>query len=53
MLKNESGQNPTKPTPLHPSHLPDSGHIFTSSKGMHMRKISHSDKKPKEVKKGG
>jgi hypothetical protein len=29
MLKNESAQNPMKPTPLRLSHLPDSGGIIT------------------------
>jgi hypothetical protein len=50
MLKNESAQNPTKPTPLRPSRLPDSGGIFTLSNGLRMRKLSHSDRKPKQVK---
>jgi hypothetical protein len=50
MLKNESAQNPTKPIPLRPSHLPDSGGIFTLSNGIRMRKLSHSDRKPKHVK---
>jgi hypothetical protein len=52
-LKNESAQNLTKPMPLHLSHLPDSGHIFTSSNGLCMRKISHSVRKPKQEKKKG
>jgi hypothetical protein len=42
MLKNESARNPTKPMSLRPSHLPDSGGIFTLSKGVRMKKISHS-----------
>jgi hypothetical protein len=50
MLKNESAQNPTKPTPLRPSRLPDSGGIFTLSNGLRMRKLSRSDRKPKQVK---
>jgi hypothetical protein len=50
MLKNESAQNPTKPTPLRLSHLPDSDGIFTSSNGLRMRKLSRSDRKPKQVK---
>jgi hypothetical protein len=50
MLKNESAQNLTKPTPLRSSHLPDSGGIFTLSNGFRMRKLSHSDRKPKQVK---
>jgi hypothetical protein len=39
-----------KPTPLHPSRLPDSGGIFTLSNGLHMRKLSCFDRKPKQVK---
>jgi hypothetical protein len=50
MLKNESAQNLTKPTPLRPSRLPDSGGIFTLSNGLRMRKLSRSDRKPKQVK---
>jgi hypothetical protein len=50
MLKNESAQNPTKPTPLRPSRLPDSGSIFTLSNKLRMRKLSRSDRKPKQVK---
>jgi hypothetical protein len=52
MLKNESARNPTKPVPLRLSRLPDSGHIFTSSNGLRMRKISRSVRKPKQAKKG-
>jgi hypothetical protein len=52
MLKNESAHNLTKPTPLRLAHLPDSGHIFTSSNGLRMRKISRSIRKPKQGKKG-
>jgi hypothetical protein len=51
MLKNESAQNPTKPTPLCLSRLPDSGGIFTLSNGVRMKKISHSDRKVKQAKK--
>jgi hypothetical protein len=51
MLKNESARNPTKPTPLCPSRLPDSGGIFTLSNGVCMEKISHSDRKVKQEKK--
>jgi hypothetical protein len=40
MLKNESAQNATKSVPLHPSHLPDSGGIFTLSNGLRMENIS-------------
>jgi hypothetical protein len=50
MLKNESAQNLTKPMPLRPSRLPDSGGIFTLSNGLRMRKLSRSDRKPKQVK---
>jgi hypothetical protein len=50
MLKNESAHNPTKLTPLHPSRLPDFSGIFTLSNGFRMRKLSHSDRKPKQVK---
>jgi hypothetical protein len=52
MLKNESAQNATKPVPLRPSRLPDSGGIFTSSNGLRMSKISRSVRKAKQVKKG-
>ena len=48
MLKNESAQNLTKPVPLHLSHLPDSGGIFTSSNGVCMEKISRSVQKVKQ-----
>jgi hypothetical protein len=50
MLKNESARNPTKPTPLRPARLPDSGGIFTLSNRLRMRKLSSSDRKPKQVK---
>jgi hypothetical protein len=50
MLKNESAKNLTKPTPLHPYHLPNSGGIFTLSNELCMRKLSRSDRKPKQVK---
>jgi hypothetical protein len=50
MLKNKSAQNPTKPTPLRPSRLPDSGDIFTLSNRLCMRKLSRYDRKPKQVK---
>jgi hypothetical protein len=52
MLKNESDRNAMKPIPLHLAHLPDFGGIFTSSNGLRMRKISHSIRKVKQVKKG-
>jgi hypothetical protein len=42
MLKNESAQNPTKPTPLRPARLPDSGGIIFISNEVRMKKISHS-----------
>jgi hypothetical protein len=50
MLKNESAQNLTKPMPLRPSRLLDSDGIFTLSNGLRMRKLSCSDRKPKQVK---
>ena len=50
MLKNESAQNPMKPMPLRLSHLPNFGSIFTFSNGFRMRKLSRSDRKPKQVK---
>jgi hypothetical protein len=50
MLKNESARNATKPVPLRPSRLPDSGGIFTLSNGLRMRKLSRSDRKPKQGK---
>jgi hypothetical protein len=52
MLKNESYRNLTKPTPLRPSRLPNSGGIFTSSNGLCMSKISCSVRKGKQGKKG-
>ena len=39
-----------KPMPLHPSCLLDSSGIFTLSNGFCMGKLSHSDRKPKQVK---
>jgi hypothetical protein len=51
MLKNESARNVTKPMPLRPSRLPDSGGIFTLSNGVRMEKISHSVRKVKQEKK--
>jgi hypothetical protein len=50
MLKNESAQNVTKPMPLRPSRLPDSGGIFTSSNGLRMRKLSHLEVLHKQEK---
>jgi hypothetical protein len=50
MLKNESARNPTKPTPLRLSRLPDSGGIFTLSNGVRMEKISHSVRQAKQAK---
>jgi hypothetical protein len=52
MLKNESAQNATKPMPLRPSRLPDSGGIFTLSNRFRMEKISRSVRKVKQAKKG-
>jgi hypothetical protein len=39
MLKNESSQNLTKPAPLRPARLPDSGGIIFMSNGVRMKKI--------------
>jgi hypothetical protein len=50
MLKNESARNPTKPIPSRPTHLPDSGGIFTLSNRLRMRNLSRSDQKPKQGK---
>jgi hypothetical protein len=50
MIKNESTRNLTKPTPLRPTCLSDSGSIFTLSNGLRMRKLSRFDRKPKQVK---
>jgi hypothetical protein len=50
MLKNESAQNLTKPTPLRLARLPDSGGIFTLSNGVRMKKISHSVRQAKQAK---
>jgi hypothetical protein len=50
MLKNESARNPTKPTPLRPSRLPDSGGIIFLSNGVRMEKISHSVRQAKQAK---
>jgi hypothetical protein len=50
MLKNESARNPTKPTPLRPARLPDSGGIIFMSNGVRMKKISHFDRKVKQEK---
>jgi hypothetical protein len=50
MLKNESAWNSMKPKPLRPSHLPDSGGIFTLSNGVHMENILHSIRKVKQAK---
>jgi hypothetical protein len=51
MLKNESARNLTKPTPLRPARLPDSGGIIFMSNGVRMEKISRSDQKVKQAKK--
>jgi hypothetical protein len=50
MLKNESAQNLMKPIPFCLSRLPDSSSIFTLSNRLRMRKLSRSDRKPKQVK---
>jgi hypothetical protein len=50
MLKNESAQNLTKPTPLRPTRLPDFGGIIFLSNGVHMEKISHSVHQAKQAK---
>jgi hypothetical protein len=52
MLKNESARNATKPVPLRPARLPDSGGIFTLSNGVRMEKLSCSVRKVKQTKKG-
>jgi hypothetical protein len=50
MLKNESARNPTKPTPLRPARLPDSGGIIFIANGVRMKKISHSVRRAKQAK---
>jgi hypothetical protein len=50
MLKNESARNATKPVPLRPSRLPDSGGIIFMSNGVRMEKISHSVRQAKQAK---
>jgi hypothetical protein len=50
MLKNESAQNPTKPTPLRPARLPDSGGIIFIANGVRMKKISHFVRRAKQGK---
>jgi hypothetical protein len=50
MLKNESSRNRMKPIPLRLARRADSGHIFTSSNRHRMRKLSHSDRFPKQAK---
>jgi hypothetical protein len=52
MLKNESAQNLTKPTPLRLARLPDSSGIIFISNGVHMKKISHSVRQAKQGKFG-
>jgi hypothetical protein len=39
-----------KTVPLRPSHLPDSGDIFTFTNGVRMEEISRSDRQAKQVK---
>jgi hypothetical protein len=53
MLKNESARNPTKPTPLRPARLPDSGGIFIFANGVRMEEISRFDRQVKQGKKFG
>ena len=50
MLKNESAQNLTKPAPLRPARLPDSGGIIFIANGVRMKKISHSVRRAKQGK---
>jgi hypothetical protein len=50
MLKNESARNPTKPTPLRPARLPDSGGIFIFANGVRMEEISRFDRQVKQGK---
>jgi hypothetical protein len=40
LLNFQSAWNATKTVPLHPSHLPDSGSIFTFSNRVRMKEIS-------------
>jgi hypothetical protein len=49
MLKNESARNATKPVPLRPSRLPESGGIIFIANGVRMRKISPSVRKAKQA----
>jgi hypothetical protein len=49
-LKNEGSRNYTKPIPLRPARRVDSDHIFTFSNRLRMRKLSHSDRFPKQLK---
>jgi len=49
MLKNESARNQTKPVPLRPSRLPESGGIIFIANGVRMRKISPSVRKDKQA----
>jgi hypothetical protein len=48
--KFQSARNATKPVPLRPSRLPDSGGIFTLSNGLRMEKISRSVRQVKQAK---
>jgi hypothetical protein len=50
MLKNESARNPTKPTPLRPARLPDSGDIFIFVNGVRMEEISRFYRQVKQGK---
>jgi hypothetical protein len=51
LLKFQSARNAMKMVPLRPSHLPDSGGIFTFSNGVRMEKISRSVRRAKQAKK--
>ena len=51
MLNFQSAQNAMKIVPLRPSHLPDSGGIFTFSNRVRMEKLSRSVRQAKQAKK--
>ena len=50
MLNFQSARNATKTMSLRPSHLPDSGGIFTFSNRVRMEKISRSIHQAKQAK---
>jgi hypothetical protein len=50
LLNFQSARNATKTVPLCPSHLPDSGGIFTFSNKVCMEKISQSVRQAKQEK---